>query len=85
MIKRDITETVYEYDNEGKLVKKTVTEKHEEEHPTKALNDFDTHNDWWKNTQITCDQVPTTYLSGGTTSVTTLRNNVKTTDGTING
>ena len=31
MIKRDITETIYEYDNEGKLVKKTVTETHEEE------------------------------------------------------
>lgn len=31
MIKRDITETVYEYDKEGKLVKKTVTETHEED------------------------------------------------------
>lgn len=31
MIKRDITETIYEYDKEGKLVKKTVTETHEEE------------------------------------------------------
>ena len=31
MIKRDITETVCEYDNEGKLVKKTITETHEEE------------------------------------------------------
>ena len=31
MIKRDITETVYEYDNEGKLIKKVVTETHEEE------------------------------------------------------
>ena len=27
MIKRDITETIYEYDKEGKLIKKTVTEK----------------------------------------------------------
>ena len=34
MIKRDITETVYEYDSEGKLVKKTVTETHEEENNT---------------------------------------------------
>lgn len=34
MIKRDITETVYEYDKEGKLVKKTVTETHEEENNT---------------------------------------------------
>ena len=31
MVKRDIVETVYEYDNEGKLLKKTVTETHEEE------------------------------------------------------
>lgn len=31
MIKRDITETIYEYDKEGKLVKKTVTETHEED------------------------------------------------------
>lgn len=31
MIKRDITETVYEYDKEGKLVRKTVTETYEEE------------------------------------------------------
>ena len=34
MIKRDITETIYEYDKEGKLVKKTVTETHEEEEGT---------------------------------------------------
>ena len=34
MIKRDITETVCEYDNEGKLVKKIVTETHEEEDNT---------------------------------------------------
>ena len=34
MIKRDITETVYEYDKEGKLVKKTVIETHEEENNT---------------------------------------------------
>ena len=34
MIKRDITETVYEYDKEGKLLKKTVTETHEKEDNT---------------------------------------------------
>ena len=34
MIKRNITETVYEYDKEGKLLKKTVTETHEEEDNT---------------------------------------------------
>ena len=36
MIKRDITETVYEYDKEGKLLKKTVIETHEEEDNTIA-------------------------------------------------
>lgn len=34
MIKRDITETIYEYDKEGKLVRKTVTATHEEENNT---------------------------------------------------
>ena len=34
MIKKDIVETVYEYDKEGKLVKKTVIETHEEEDNT---------------------------------------------------
>lgn len=34
MAKRDIVETVYEYDNEGKLLKKTVTETHEEDDVT---------------------------------------------------
>ena len=34
MIKRDITETVYEYDKEGKLLRKVVTETHEEEDNT---------------------------------------------------
>lgn len=31
MIKREITETVYEYDGEGKLVSKSITETKEEE------------------------------------------------------
>jgi hypothetical protein len=31
MIKRDINETTYEYDKEGKLLKKTVVTTHEEE------------------------------------------------------
>lgn len=34
MIKRNITETTYEYDKEGKLLRKTVTETHEEEDNT---------------------------------------------------
>lgn len=31
MIKRDITETIFEYDTAGNLVKKTVIETHEED------------------------------------------------------
>lgn len=31
MIKRDVTETIYEYDKEGKLIRKTITETHEED------------------------------------------------------
>ena len=31
MIKRDIVETIYEYDTAGNLVRKTVTETHEED------------------------------------------------------
>lgn len=31
MIKREITETVYEYDREGKLISKRITETKEEE------------------------------------------------------
>ena len=34
MIKRNIIETIYEYDKEGKLLKKTVIETHEEEDNT---------------------------------------------------
>ena len=77
MIKRDITETVYEYDKEGKLVKKTVIEKHEEESPNTVLN----HNDWWKYNQITCDNIQplkyaethTSTLSDSTNTVTAIK------------
>lgn len=31
MIKRTVTETVYEYDKDGNLIKKTITETHTEE------------------------------------------------------
>ena len=40
MIKRDITETIYEYDDEGKLLKKTVTETHEEETDTVTVSTY---------------------------------------------
>ena len=34
MVKRTVTETIYEYDKQGNLIKKTVTETHEEEDNT---------------------------------------------------
>lgn len=43
MIKRDITETIYEYDKEGKLVKKTVTETHEEEEEKNTISTYQTY------------------------------------------
>ena len=57
MIKRDITETVYEYDKEGKLLKKTVIETHEEEDNTVA-----TYPSWTylNGTNPTCDTISTT-------------------------
>lgn len=54
MIKRDITETVYEYDKEGKLLKKTVTETHEEE-----SNTITTYPSW----SISNDPYCTTTIS----------------------
>lgn len=43
MIKRDITETILEYDNEGKLVRKTVTETHEEEEDKVTVSSYQTY------------------------------------------
>ena len=92
MIKRDITETIYEYDKEGKLVKKTVTEKHETVEDTMKIGDIltnpctpniETYD--WKKHQITCDQIPGVYLSGETTSTTTIHNHSNSIDGTIKG
>ena len=92
MIKRDITETIYEYDKEGKLVKKTVTEKHETVEDSVKLGDIITNPYTpniepydWKKHQITCDQIPGVYLSGEAISTTAVHNNIKTTDGIIKG
>ena len=56
MVKRTVTETIYEYDKQGNLVKKTVTETHEEEdntiqtYPSTPLNPCPntTPGDWSK-------------------------------------
>ena len=43
MIKRDIKETICEYDDEGKLVKKTVIETHEDEEDKITTSTYQTH------------------------------------------
>lgn len=61
MVKRTVTETIYEYDKQGNLVKKTVTETHEEEdntiwtYPSTPLNPCPntTPGDWSKQPCIT--------------------------------
>lgn len=50
MIKRNITETIYEYDKEGVLVKKTVTETHEEDDETRYPQTITT---WPPNVTVT--------------------------------
>ena len=78
MIKRDVTETVYEYDKEGKLIKKTVTETHEEDGNTTVTWPHTTP--YWRWPEIYCNTAETNkiqevqkslndYLT--TTSVTT--------------
>lgn len=52
MIKRDITETIYEYDKEGKLIKKTVTETHEEDNNVINTTSPYTYQSWPH--EITC-------------------------------
>lgn len=81
MIKRDTTETIYEYDKEGKLIKKTVTETHEEEegtiltypaYPTNPCNPNTNtpSNDWWKQPYVTLNN------AGQITPTVTLNNPV---------
>ena len=53
MLKRDITETIYEYDKEGKLVKKTVTETHEEGSSTSITYPYTSPS--WRWPEIYCN------------------------------
>jgi hypothetical protein len=67
MIKRDIVETIYEYDNEGKLIRKTVTETHEEEEEKVTTSTWRTY----PNLTIPClDRISTTtpYCETNSTS-----------------
>ena len=69
MIKRNITKTIYEYDKEGKLIRKTVTETHEEEN-----NTITTYPSWQYSNGATGDTISAKdYLNTSTT--TTVQNN----------
>lgn len=57
MIKRTTTETVYEYDNEGKVIRKVVTETSEED-----------TNVYWPNTVTTPLYSNPTYCSEAITA-----------------
>ena len=90
MIKRDTTETIYEYDKEGKLIKKTVTETHEEEEGTTLTYPYPTNpcspstgtpnNDWWRQPYITWNNTNpltatlTQDISGSVNTTTTTHN-----------
>ena len=83
MVKRTVTETIYEYDKQGNLVKKTVTETHEEEdnttltypsYPTNPCPNT-TPGDWWKRPYITWSNGTTSDSSTiNTTTTTTITN-----------
>lgn len=83
MVKRDITETVYEYDKEGKLIRKTVTETHEEEegtsytYPLNPCPNTTPNDNWWKypcvtwSNDTTSDLTATKAQNNPTTQTTT--------------
>ena len=67
MVKRTVTETICEYDKQGNIIKKTVTETHEEEdntmltYPSNPLNPcpnttprdwYTTPGDWWSQPYV---------------------------------
>ena len=67
MIKRDIVETVYEYDREGKLFKKTVTETHEEE-----SNTITTYPSWTVSNDLTNLATSSTSVADSICTTTTI-------------
>lgn len=73
MIKREVIETIYEYDKEGKLIKKTVTETHEED--TNITTNTNPSPSWWTYDPspnyppyITCNDNKTTHKTTMTAS-----------------
>lgn len=81
MVKRTVTETIYEYDKQGNIIRKTVTETHEEEdnsiltYPSNPLNPCPSSmpNDWWRQPYVTCS-TRTTDPATITTTTTTATN-----------
>ncbi|MBQ8570292.1 MAG: hypothetical protein IJ444_02140 [Kiritimatiellae bacterium] len=84
MIKRDITETVYEYDKEGKLVKKTVTETHEEDGNTTVTWPYITTNPC-RVPDIYCNTTDATKIKDLQTYLSDHANTISTTDATWTG
>ena len=83
MIKRDITETVYEYDNEGKLTRKIVTETHEEEEDHVTTTTYKTVpyiNDFSGITAIPCKKDTHYYNNDSITATNDMLTNI-----TLNG
>ena len=80
MIKRDITETVYEYDKEGKLVRKVITETHEEENNT--VTTYPSFSYLNGNVTNPCDAIPCTLTTkstiDGSDYISTTKTNVTT-------
>ena len=78
MTKRNVTETVEEYDESGNLVRKTTTETHEEEDPSPSYYpSYPSYpSAWWgiyppagqKWPEVTCDP----YSPVKTTSTATI-------------
>ena len=86
MIKRTVTETIYEYDKQGILIKKTVTETHEEEdnttltYPSTPPCPCPCTSDrapWWKEPYITVtwtNGITSDATKSNTTTTTTIAN-----------
>lgn len=58
MIKREIVETTYEYDSEGKLIRKTVTETKEDD-----SNYYSYPNYWYSMNSL--NPIPVSYDNNG--------------------
>lgn len=62
MIKKHVTEIIEEFDTQGKLVKKTTTETHEED-----TNRYGTTQEWWYNNTPSLTNTP--YVTSPTATL----------------